>query len=97
MSTTGSFLRKLPEHKCELCLTHNQHRSYYQTVKQFCEERISQGSLHEEDCVSFEQREKAFATNELWELQWYPETPIGSFRILSCDLEALLEETGKGD
>ena len=95
MNAVQSFLRKLPEHECELSLMHNQHKSCHQTVEQFWNERLNQGSVSVEDWVSVEQRDKAFATNEMWELQWYPNTPIGFNRLFACDLEALLDEVNK--
>ena len=79
---------QFPPHKASLHLTHNDHKSYYQTVAQ----SILQGDHgYDEDCwVSEEQKQKAINTNECWVLQWYPDTPVG-FNILSAaDLDVLL-------
>ena len=48
--------------------------------------------------VSEEQRQKAIATDSVWELHWYPDTPIGFIRLLACDLTALVlaAQEGKG-
>jgi len=73
-----------PKHKASLHLTHNQHKAYYQTVEQYMED-------NDADCwVSDEQKQKAIATNEIWELQWYPDTPIGFCLLMACDLDVLL-------
>lgn len=63
-----------PPHKASLHLTHNQHRSYYRSVEEyeFDNEEWFKGAW-----VSDESRAYAIAHDELWELQWYPETPIG--------------------
>lgn len=42
------------------------------------------------DWISEEERTKGIATNSMWELQWYPETPIGSYRLAASSLPALL-------
>ncbi len=87
----ASFLSRLPPHAASLHLTHNQHKAYYETVEQW-------EAHHEDRCqdwVSDEQRAKAIAANDVWELQWYPITPIGSYCLLACDLGALLEAAGE--
>jgi hypothetical protein len=78
---------KLPAHKGELSLTHNQHKSYYQSVEQW----ESQALGIEDDWVSAEQRERAIAEDSVWVLQWYPSTPIGFHRLAAADLDVLLE------
>lgn len=72
-----------PEHKCALHLTHNEHRSYYETVEQCFGER--------DGWLSEEQKRKAYESGEVWELQWYPDTPVGFYVLLACDLDALME------
>jgi len=73
----------LPEHKCGLHLSHNEHRDVYETVEQF----------YESDCfVSPEEWRKAVAEDNVWVLQWYPDTPIGFYRIAASTLEAIEAE-----
>ncbi len=74
----------IPPH-LTLCLRHNEHKSSYQTVAEYCEQWDG------DDWVSEDQRLKALATNELWEIQWCPDTPVGFCLRLAADLEALLE------
>jgi hypothetical protein len=78
---------KFPEHKASLHLTHNEHKSYYQTVAQAVEEQ----SHGYKDWVSEEQKQKAIETNDCWYLQWYPETPIGFNILAAADLDVLLQ------
>lgn len=72
-----------PKHKCGLFLTHNEHKDYYQTVVQRLE-------TSEPDFVD-DDKQKCIETDELWELQWYPNTPIGFYHIGAPTLERLLE------
>lgn len=73
-----------PEHKCGLYLTHNEHLDLYQTVEQFTEDS--------DGWVSTEEKKKAIATNELWQLQWYPDTPVGFYVLKASSLEAIHRE-----
>lgn len=74
---------KLPPHKCGLFLTHNEHRDYYEPVTKWIAE-------HEYDWPSDEAKARALATDEVWVLQWYPETPIGFNLVAAPTLEELL-------
>lgn len=62
---------KLPRH-LTLSIEHNEHKSYYQTVEELIEERGLRRWFPSED-----EYRKAVETNELWVIQWYPDTPIG--------------------
>lgn len=84
---------QFPKHDASLHLTHNQHKAYYETVQ----EAIERGTYSETAWVSPEQRQKALATGEVWDLQWYPRTPVSFHRLLAADLEALLAAAVDGD
>src|SRR5271166_1215561 len=77
--------RYFPEHKVGLYLTHNEHKCYYQTVEQYSAE-----CDRDDDWISPEQRQKAIRQDSVWVLQWYPDTPVGFYRLLACDLSELL-------
>lgn len=80
-----------PPHEASLHLTHNDHKTNYQTVAEWWEDAQAMRRMDDEDWVSPEQKQKAIETNELWELQWYPDTPIGFLYLAAADLDALLE------
>ena len=40
------------------------------------------------DWVSPDEREKAIATNSVWTIQWYPDTPIGFNCVAASTFEA---------
>jgi hypothetical protein len=76
-----------PSHKAGLYLTHNQHKDYYETV----EEHINEyANMSKNDFVSPEDYQRCVDTNELWELQWYPDTPIGFHKVLGSSLEVVM-------
>jgi hypothetical protein len=84
-----------PKHKASMHLTHNEHLSYYRTVKQSIEDN---DHGYEDDCwISEEQKQKAIETNECWILQWYPETPVGFCILAAADLDVLIEAANKDD
>lgn len=70
----------LPEHKCGLHLSHNEHRDVYETIEEFYDP---------EDFISTEEWGKAVAEDSVWVLHWYPNTPIGFIRIAASTLEAI--------
>ncbi|EIM25731.1 hypothetical protein [Microvirga lotononidis] len=79
---------KFPKHEGSLHLTHNDHKSYYQTVSQWLADQEAGNCWF--DWVSPEQRQKAIDTDSVWTIQWYPETPIGFCALAAADLDALL-------
>ena len=79
---------KFPQHKGSLTLTHNGHKDYYEAVESYERSSFPESPI---GWVSEEQRRKAIEADDVWVLQWYPETPIGFVRLAACDLSALLE------
>lgn len=78
-----------PSHKCSLTLVHNEHLDNYETAAEWLKEDESRGApakWKDDDA-----KRRAVETNEVWELQWYPRTPIGSYRIAAPTLNELLE------
>lgn len=59
----------------------------YATVAEYEEQS---GRVSESNWVSDGERAKAIETNSWWNLQWYPNTPVGSYEISASSLEALL-------
>lgn len=78
---------KFPAHKCGLFLTHNEHKDYYESVQQWLDHNGNDNSTSWE---SDEARERAIAADDVWNLQWYPDTPISSYSICAPTLEELL-------
>jgi hypothetical protein len=80
---------KFPKHKCGLHLNHNEHKNIYQTAAESIEDgkRMECSASWENE----EAKQMAIKTNEIWTLQWYPDTPIGSYYIAAPTLEDLLK------
>jgi hypothetical protein len=41
--------------------------------------------------IEYYEKEKAIATNKVWEIHWYPETPVGFCSVLASTLSAAIE------
>jgi len=78
------FQGLLPPHKSGVTLTHNNHKCYYQTA----ERAIAEDEHY--DWESDKAKQIAIDTDEIWTLQWYPETPIGFQSIAAPTLHDLL-------
>lgn len=77
----------LPRHEAGLSLTHNEHKNYHYTAQQEIE---SNPDYYDDESFPSGEREKCIAANELWTLQWYPDTPVGFNVIHASTLEAIL-------
>ena len=73
----------LPDHLGELSINHNEHKSNYLTVEEYCQAFPS-------DWVSDEEKAKAHEASELWSCQWYPNTPVSFCCVHASSLGALL-------
>jgi len=73
-------LEWLPDHKCGLNLSHNDHKACYESVSEYHIPRYF---------VSNEEWVKAQETNNVWEVQWSPQTPVHFERVAASSLEAL--------
>lgn len=82
------LLHLFPEHKCGLFLEHNAHRDYYQSVADWMKDQDERGGMYEwesEEAIS-----RSIATDEIWTLQWYPNTPVGFIAVAAPTLRELL-------
>ena len=80
---------KLPEYKISLTIVHNEYKNWYYTIEQGIQE------IDENNWVSLEERDKALQTENIWNIQWYPDTPIGSYVYYASSLEVLLDYINK--
>jgi uncharacterized FlaG/YvyC family protein len=75
--------------KAGIYLTINSHRDYYETVEQHFESNPKKEDLED---ISKDVYEKMKETNTIIELQYYPDTPIGFYKIYHYDLEMAIDE-----
>jgi len=78
----------LPRH-LNLTIEHNPHKAYYQTVEQWLDD--DGPDAKDGDELRPEDRAAILATGELWTVQWYPNTPIGSVLVCAATLPRVLE------
>lgn len=76
--------------KCGAYLTINQHRDYYETAAVRLYEYYDFMECTPD--VSDEVRAEMIKRDTIIDLQFYPDTPVGSYQILHFDLEAALDE-----
>lgn len=84
------LVHRLPRHECELVITHNPHRTDYATVARYLELCDERGHGYDESELAPEDRAAAIEADELWVIQWYPDTPVGSCVVAAATLERAL-------
>lgn len=77
---------KLPKH-INLRIVHQPHATSYETVEQWLK------TVDTFDAVDIEPEDRAemLRTGEVWEIQWYPNSPVGSHSVAAATLERALE------
>src|SRR5688572_21450722 len=91
------LLALLPGKFSSLTLGYNESSAVnYMSVKEWQEEGPSDDLT---DWVSNDEKAKAAATNSMWTLHWYPDTPVGSYCVGASGLLPLLAalNTTKGE
>ena len=86
---------QFPEHKCGMYIHHNAHKDYYETV----EKAIGDDhSTYPRDCFENEEAiAECIKTGDVWEVHWYPETPIGFIHVFAPTLEDALRLACESD
>ena len=73
--------------KCGVHLHANDHLDVYQTIEE---------AVHELEGIGFaidpDMRAKIIETGMLIDLQFYPHTPVGFYKVIHYDIEAALQE-----
>lgn len=95
MNVLQEFEKLLPNHECQLTLSHQPHKTCYETVEEYFRDNIDYNNLPEgtpdlEYCTEND-RTACVATDQIWELHWYPNTPIGFHHFAAPTLERLFE------
>lgn len=74
-----------PGHKASMIIRHNDHTTMYMSIAEYLDTDIFGDE-------SKEAKQECIAADELWELQWYPDTPIGFYKVFGPSLERCLEK-----
>jgi hypothetical protein len=76
----------LPKH-ISLTIEHQPHAVYYDTVKQWLDEAARLETVD----ISLEDAAEMLRTGEVWEVHWYPRTPVSWCAVAAATLERALE------
>lgn len=78
--------------KCSISITINRHKNYYQTIQEGIDD--ANQILNSSGCepLSKQMVNKMIEHNTIIDLQFYPNTPVGSYSIYHYDLEKALDE-----
>ena len=82
---------KLPRH-INLTIEHQPHAMNYQTVAEWLLDRFGSAkgcSIRDAD------RDEMLRTGEVWQVHWYPDTPIGFHSVAAATLERALERANE--
>lgn len=74
--------------KASVTITVNDHRNYYETVKEKFNEEPDAGFRDEIDDDVFN---KMVETDTVIEIQLYPDTPVGFYRVYHYDIEKAID------
>lgn len=61
------------------------HRDVYESIEQYLS-----GPCSKPDWQDDESYQRAIATDELWEMSWHPNNPVGGFSVAAPTLDELL-------
>ena len=93
--TTNMDAIRWPDHKAGLHITHNLHLGYYETIEQAIGGKDSNATYLREDFPDAAEIALAIETGSVWEIQWYPDTPVGFCRVCAATLGRALQEACK--
>ena len=79
---------KLPKHEGGLNIYHNEHKGSYETVEQW----IKNVDLNVDDFVSYDEMMECIKNNDMWNIHWYPDTPVGFYSIYGSSFESVLNK-----
>lgn len=77
----------LPRHNASLLIYHNLHKDYYEDVDTY----IRQLDVEPDEWVAKGEEDRAIERDEIWEMQWYPDTPVGFFKVYAASFPALVK------
>jgi hypothetical protein len=79
----GKAMIYLPKHNISLAIHHNEHKACYSTLADYLD------GPGDPAWESEEHKQRALDTGELWEMSWYPDTPVGFHCIAAPTLGEL--------
>lgn len=77
--------------KCSVSLEVNKYRDFYQTVQDYLNEKNERGGIEIEE----ELGERMIKEQSVYELQFYPDTPIGFYVVYGTSLEEVIAKANE--
>ena len=69
----------------DLIIQHQPHAANYQTVEEYFADTPWAPEISDAD------KAECIRTGEIWTIQWYPVTPVGSYTVAASTLERAIE------
>ena len=85
METTGQLQKLFDKCKCSVIIDYNQHKAVYENIKDYL-------TRFEKDEINPEVYKEIIKRDQIVELQFYPDTPIGFYLLIHYDLSKAIEE-----
>ena len=86
-----------PLHKAGLHIDHNLHRHYHKTIAQLLDRVGGYPTYNWDGFPDDAEIEKCIATDSVWTIQWYPDTPNVFCRVHAATLDRALEHAMNTD
>lgn len=87
ITDTGSF----PPH-IYMIIEHNNHKNFYENIGKY----LKEGPVERLPYLTDEEYKICIATDELWEIQWYPHNPISFHYICGPTFQSCLDKIKNG-
>jgi hypothetical protein len=87
---TDKLLALLARCKCGVYLEVNNHRDFYQSVKDYLDEQCANG-LYTIEEIGSDYIKAMIEKNTIIELQFYPHTPMSFYKLFDHDLGSILD------
>ena len=81
-------IENLKEHCVGMSIEYNEHKLVYQGIEEYLQLHVNELDVMDVDPSDWEQ---IVATDTIWEVRWYPRTPIGFNQVAAATLERALE------
>lgn len=86
MDVAQGLVDSLPVHKGSLSIEHNGHKTCYESLSEYIERQEADWGEDEDSAKS-----AALLADEIWEIWWCPDTPVGSCLVASATLAGCVE------
>lgn len=84
-----------PKHEASLHIDHNQHKAYYEKIEDYIRDIEQNRRVTDEDWATPTSKERCLKNDTIWELQWYPNTPVGFNIVYGATLEECIKKANE--